>query len=218
MTVPQQNTSDVSSRIVDALYLSDPELDTSIGTPLRKIIDAVSEQIAQTTVDGYLVDYQYDIDSKTGGDLDDFCANFGIARLIGTRAAGIVTFSRGQSIANTLAVSVPAGTQVTSMTIPSQTFQTTVATNLDVGVTAVDISVQALTAGPDANILANTPIQLASVVNGISTVSNAAAFVGGSIDETDAQLRARFKSTVHSISQPCGNRLYVPWCSSSGVG
>lgn len=189
-------SSDISSNIVNALYLSDPELDTAIGTPLRKIIDAVSDQIAQSTVDSYLIDYQYDVDSKTGGDLDDFCANFGISRLLGVRATGTLTFARSVDMAASQAVTIPAGTQATTGSIPPQTFQTTVASTMDVGQASVDIPAQAIDEGPDSNILANTPLMMLSMVAGVTTVSNTAAFVGGSIDETDAQLQARFKSTV----------------------
>lgn len=197
MTSPVVSTSStISGNIVSALYISDPELDTSIGTPLRKVIDAVADQIAQATVDSYLTDYQYDIDSLTGGALDDFCANFGIARLIGVRATGTLTLSRSAAIAATSAVTIQPNVQAVTGTIPQQTIQTTISSSMDVGVTSVDIPAQAVSAGPNSNILANTPLQLISSVTGVSTVSNSAAFVGGTIDETDAQLIARFKSTV----------------------
>lgn len=195
MTTPS-TTSDISGRIVDALALSDPELDTSIGTPLRKIIDAVSAQISNATTNSYLTTYGYDIDSMSGGDLDDFCANFGLARIPGSRAIGTLTFSRSSTIAANSSVVIPPGTQAITGTIPPQTFVTTVSTTLDVGQTSVDIPAQAVLEGPDANILANTPLQMGTTVTGITTVSNTNAFIGGSIDETDAQLISRFKSTV----------------------
>lgn len=37
----------VSAQILSNLRLTDPELDTSIGTPARKIIDAVAYSISQ---------------------------------------------------------------------------------------------------------------------------------------------------------------------------
>lgn len=187
-------TNDISSRIVDALYLSDPEIDTAIGTPLRKVIDAVSDQIAQNTVDGYLINYQYDIDTKTAGDLDDFCANFGIARLPGSRATGVVTFARYGDLSTS--VLIGSGTQVVTTTLPQQTFMTTVSTIMDSGSASVDVPVQAVNEGPDSNIAADSPLQLVSTVAGVSDVSNAAGFTGGTIDETDDQLRTRFKATV----------------------
>jgi len=67
---------------------------------------------------------------------------------------------------------------------------------MDIGVASVDIPVQALNVGPDGNLVANTPLQMVTTIAGITTVSDAAAFVGGTLDETDDQLRTRFKSTV----------------------
>ncbi len=188
--------ADIATRIVNALYVSDPELDTSIGTPLRKVIDAFSEQMSQATVDSYLTDYTYDVDSRSGGDLDDFCANFGIARLIGARSSGSLTFSRTPAMAAAYTVTIPAGTQAVTTSIPELYFQTTVAATMDIGQTSVDVPTQALVVGPESNILAGTPLQLLTTMVGLSTVSNPAAFVGGTRDESDEQLRSRFKSSV----------------------
>lgn len=45
-------TNDIASNIVNALYVSDPEIDASIGTPIRKVIDAVSEQMSLLSLVG----------------------------------------------------------------------------------------------------------------------------------------------------------------------
>jgi hypothetical protein len=58
--------NDIVSRMRAALSLSEPDLDTTVGTPTRKILDAVGEVIAEAYVDRSLLTYQYDIDSKTG--------------------------------------------------------------------------------------------------------------------------------------------------------
>lgn len=190
------NTADISSRIVNALFLSDPELDTSIGTVARNIIDAVSEQIAQATTDSYLLNYSYDVDSKTGGDLDDFISNFGLARLAGQRASGVVTFSRSSAIAANTSSVIPPGTQVVSLSSPAQYVQTTVSTILALGQTSADVPVQAINSGPDGNLLAGTLTTVVSTIDGISNVTNTQPLVGGTLTETDAQLRNRFKTTA----------------------
>jgi uncharacterized phage protein gp47/JayE len=187
---------DVASRIIDALSLSDAELDTAIGTPLRNIIDAVSQQIALTSVDPYLVNYQYDVDSRTGGDLDDFCANFGIARLPGIRATGTLTFTRTADLANFTSATIPAGTQVTTGDIAQQVYLTTITSTMAIGQTSVDVPGQALNFGPDANIAINTPLQISTNLTGVTSVSNTKAFTGGVLGESDEQLRTRFKQTV----------------------
>ena len=189
-------TNDIASRIVNSLYLSDPELDTAIGSPLRKIIDAVSDQISQQTSDTYLLSYAYDVDSKTGGDLDDFVANFGLARIGGQRATGVLTFSRSSAIAATKSAVVPPGTQVVSLSTPPQYVQTTIAAVLAIGQTGADIPAQAISAGPDGNLLAGTLTTLTTNIDGISNVTNAQPFIGGTLTESDAQLRNRFKTTA----------------------
>jgi uncharacterized phage protein gp47/JayE len=189
-------TNDIASRIVNSLYLSDPELDTSIGSPLRKIIDAVSDQISQQTSDTYLLQYVYDVDSKTGGDLDDFVANFGLARLAGQRAAGVATFSRSTAIAATKSAVIPPGTQIVSLSTPPVYVQTTIAAVMAIAQNGVDIPVQAITSGPEGNLLAGTLTTLLSNIDGVSNVTNAQPLVGGTLTETDAQLRNRFKTTA----------------------
>lgn len=189
MTTPNE----VASNIVNALYASDPEIDASIGTPIRKVIDAVSEQISLLGVDNHLISYQYDIDSKSGGDLDDFVRNFGMERLKGQFASGTLTFSRTST---TTALQIPVGTQVSSQTVPPQTAQTTIGATMSVGQASVDVPALIIIPGPDGNVLANTLTALATNVDGVSAVTNSSAFSGGTSDETDDQLRTRFKTTV----------------------
>jgi uncharacterized phage protein gp47/JayE len=189
-------TNDIASRIVNSLYLSDPELDTSIGTPLRKIIDAVSDQIAQSASDNFLLNYTYDVDSKSGGDLDDFVSNFGLARLSGQRATGVVTFSRSTAIAAAKSAVIPPGTQLVSLSTPPQYVQTTVAAIMAIGQTGSDVPVQAINSGPNGNLLAGTLTTLVSAIDGVSAVTNAQPLVGGTLTETDSQLRNRFKTTA----------------------
>jgi hypothetical protein len=81
-------TAEISSRITKALGVSEPELDTGVGTPIRKIIDTVSEAISESTIDGFLTTYQYDIDARSGADLDSFAALFGFYRLQPRRSSG----------------------------------------------------------------------------------------------------------------------------------
>ena len=50
--------SDVSSQMIAALGVTAPDLDTSVGSVTRKIIDTVSSQIADASVDTHLLTYQ----------------------------------------------------------------------------------------------------------------------------------------------------------------
>ena len=191
------STGDVVANMVAALRASEPDLDTSIGTPIRKILDAVGESIAEAYADQHLITYQYDIDSKAGGDLDDFCALFGITRIPAQRAQGVVTFTRpNDSFAATTAAIIPPGTQVLAQTNPVVYAQTTVGGVLNPGQLSADVPVQAVTAGPQGNLAAGLLTTIATAVSGITKCTNTNPLTNGSAQESDDQLRARFRATV----------------------
>jgi uncharacterized phage protein gp47/JayE len=188
--------NDLASGMIDALRVTEPTLDTSIGSLARKIIDAVAGTVAEAYTDDFLTSYAYDIDSKTGGDLDDFCALFGIARLQAQRSTGVVTFSRPSSIATTRTATVGVGVQVMAMTNPVVYVQTMTSAVMAIGQTSVDVPVQALVAGPAGNVAAGTLTNIATQIDGVTSVTNTNALSNGAVAETDDQLRARFKATV----------------------
>lgn len=191
------STGDVSAKMVAALRASEPDIDTSVGTPLRKILDAVAESIAEAYVDQHLITYQYDIDSKVGGDLDDFVALFGFSRIAPQRAQGVVTFSRpNDTTAAQTAVLLPPGTQVVALTSPQVYVATTVSAIMNPGQTSTDVPVQAITAGPQGNVAAGLLTQLVQLSGTITGAINANALSGGTAQESDDQLRTRFKQTV----------------------
>lgn len=183
--------------MVAALRVAEPNLDTSIGTPIRKILDVFAETTAEAYTDSHLIDYQYDIDSKSGGDLDDFVALFGFSRIRAQRAQGTVTFARTASAAaNAQVVIIPPGAQALALTNPLTYVQTTVSAMLNPGQLTVDVPVMALTAGPQGNAAAGLLTTLAAGIPGITSVNNANPMTGGTAQESDEQLRARFKATV----------------------
>jgi hypothetical protein len=188
--------AEIAANMVAALSLTEPTLDTTIGSIARKIIDAVAGGIAEHANDSHLITYAYDIDSKAGGDLDDFVALFGMARLQGQRATGTVTFSRTQATANAAEGRVPLGAQVVTSSDPTVYVQVMANTLLSKGQPAGDAPVQALNYGPDGNVAAGTLTQIASQLTAVTRAYNAQALIGGATSETDAHLRARFKSTV----------------------
>jgi uncharacterized phage protein gp47/JayE len=187
----------IASKMMLALRASEPDLDTSIGTPLRKILDAVSESIAEAYTDQHLINYAYDIDSKTGGDLDDFVQLFGMARLPAQRAQGVVTFTRpNNATSQQIAQVIPPGTQVIALTNPPVYHQTTVSAILNPAQLSVDVPVQAVSAGTAGNVAAGLLSTLVQISGTISGATNAAATTGGTSLESDEQLRDRFKKTV----------------------
>lgn len=184
----------ITGKMRSTLRLTDPDLDTSIGTPVRKILDAVAEAIAEASTDAYLVGYQYDIDSKSGKELDDFVKLFGFSRLPARRATGLVTFER--SVAATQPITLPVNTQLITDSLPQVIIATVTPGVFSIGTTTVTVPGQAVVAGTSGNIPAHSVGRALTSVQGISTFTNPQAFTGGVDAETDEALRARFKRTI----------------------
>jgi len=187
-------SSDVVAQMRAQLALTEPDLDTTVGSPVRKILDVVGEVVAEAYVDRYLLTYGYDLDAKTGADLDDMVALFGFTRQAARRAAGTVTFQRtGTSDHDVL---IPSGTQLTTEDSSPVIVQTLVPAMLMRADTTVSVPAQAALGGARGNVGANTLSRAISLVDGVGTFSNPVAFTGGTEAESDVQLRLRFKRTV----------------------
>lgn len=211
--------AEIVSAMRKNLAITEPDLDTSTGSVTRKILDAVGEAISEAYVDQHLLTYSYDIDSKTEGDLDAFVALFGLSRIPAKRATGTVTFSRSGAADKIIAI--PVNFQLNNAGDPSVAVQTITAAVMDVGDLSVNVPVQAVSAGPDGNIPPGTLYPLQPLEN-IATVINAEALTGGAAQETDSELRERWKKTVFrnmagTESMYLGIALNDPDCSAANV-
>lgn len=187
--------ADIVEQMRQALAVTDPDLNTSVGTTTRKILDAVAESIAESYLDRHMLSYTYDVDSKVDGELDAFCQSIGgLSRLAAKRASGTVTFVRSGSTTST--VIVPVNTQINSDTTPVVAFQTVTGAVIQPGQTSVTVAVQAVVSGPESNLPANTLRLLAATIEGVGTVNNIQPLTGGKAQETDDELRARWKQTA----------------------
>jgi uncharacterized phage protein gp47/JayE len=190
--------TDIVSQMRAALAVTDPDLDTSTGSVTRKILDVVGEVVSEAYIDSHLLNYQYDIDSKTDADLDAFVQLFGLARYAARRATGTVTFTR--QVATDL-IAIPINSQINSINTDVQTGDAisvlTLSTGvMDVGDLTVAVPVQAIQAGPDGNLPAGALSLISTPVDGVTSVTNVNALSGGSFQETDSELRTRWKQTV----------------------
>ena len=193
MTV--KSAADIVSEMISAMALADPEMDTSIGSTLRKIFDVVGEQIAPAYAESYLMHYIFNVDAKSGGDLDEFCSMFGIHRLVARRATGVVVFSRPTAAITNIAI--PANTQVATGTSPQIVFATVAPAVLLLGTTSVAVPVQAVVAGESGNLPADALTTLLSPLSGVSpSTTQSDATSGGVNAESDDALRSRFKKTL----------------------
>jgi uncharacterized phage protein gp47/JayE len=186
------SASDFSSAMVAVLAASEPDLDTTVGSVTRKIIDAVAASIASATLDSQMLAYQYDVNAMTGAALDSFVQQFGMTRYPALRSTGVVTFTRGTA---TDTVTIPVGSQVGSAD-GTVVVQTLTAAILNPGALSASVPVQSVTAGPGGNAAAGTMTQILTPVSEITSVTNVNALSGGANQETDTQLQARFSATV----------------------
>jgi uncharacterized phage protein gp47/JayE len=177
--------TDVSGQIIAALQVTAPDMDTSVGSVARKMIDAFSSAVADASVDTHLLTYQYDIYSHTGADLDAFVQLFGMSRFPATQATGTLTFTRGTA---TDVVGVPVGSQVSDD--GGDIIVSTLTPGIfNVGVSVVTVPAQCTTLGPTGNAAANTLTQMTTPVAEVTHVTNLTAFTGGADQETDSQLQ-----------------------------
>lgn len=193
--------AELALNMVQQLRLLDPSVSAEVGTPERKIIDTVAQELANAQIDLAQLDGAFDLESKFGKDLDNFLSIFGFARQRGSQATGYVTFSR--SVASAYAVPIPQGTQLTATTSAaggveiSLTFATTAYGEIPAGELETTIPVRCLTIGSIGNVAANKITGFSRTpIPGVTTVANAVPTTGGTDVETDAALKVRFKNTV----------------------
>jgi hypothetical protein len=189
------SADDIAAQIRASLTISDPDLDTSVGTTTRKIIDAVSESIGEAYVDNHMMTYQYDINSKIGSDLDTFTQLFGISRLAAKRATGTVVFTRPTGD-TTSPVFIPINTQVQTSAQTPVVFITVTSATIQIGQRSVLVPVQAALGGPQGNVAAGSITSIVSPLVGVTSVTNIEAPTGGEDQETDDALRDRWRKTV----------------------
>lgn len=185
---------EIVSQMRQSLSVSEPDLDTSVGTPIRKILDVVSEAVAEAYIDRYLLSYQYDIDAKAGADLDAFVSLFGFTRQAARRATGTVLLLRDSPASS--AFFVPNGSQFSTGDSTSVTAQTVTSTIFPQGSTSISVTVQAAVGGSAGNVAANSLTRWISPIPGIIAITNPAALTGGMDAESDDQLRERFKRSL----------------------
>jgi uncharacterized phage protein gp47/JayE len=193
-----QTSSDISQQIITQLKVLIPDLSLDPNTPERKIVDTVSDVIAEASIDQYVLNYQYDVDTKVGTDLDKFVALFGFARQAGRQATGTVTFSRATPAERDILIG--SGTQVikpASSVSPQATFFTTAPVVISLGATQAEAPIQASDVGPLGNVAAGTITQMGTAaVTDVSSIMNENSTTGGASVESDAELRVRFKNTI----------------------
>lgn len=190
---PDQVVADMLAK----LRVTIPGLSFELGTPERKIIDAVGESISEAYVDQYLVGSLLDIESRAGLELEQFVGIFGFGRLQGRQATGVARVEL--TTANAQDIPVPQGTQFyTRQGLPGSGeqlyFSSTQPVVIPSGSYVADVPIQCVMVGTQGNVPPDSIVFLGSII-GATSVTNLTALTGGVDVETDAELRQRFKDT-----------------------
>lgn len=190
--------SDISSQITSTLATVEPDLDTSVGTTIRKAIDAIAQQISEAYADNNISSNQYSIDSLSGSALDSFVNLFGFARFAAKSATGTVLFSRpaAQGSVAPPDVLIAAGSQVSTTDATPIIFSVLITFVLPSDELTISVPVIAVAGGLAGNVGANNISIPTTPLQGIAGVTNPSATTGGTDAESDAALIARFKATI----------------------
>lgn len=183
------------SSIINQLRITDPQLDTGLGTPIRKIISAVAGEISNYSNDVAVTNTLYSLNAVSGQELDYLVGQFGFTRQEARAARGTIRISRDNADS---VMQIGYGSQfykAASSTSPTIVFQTTAYQELAEGVLSAEISVIASVAGSSGNVPADT-ITYSTSYSGYITVTNDSPTTGGRDMETDEELRRRFLDTV----------------------
>lgn len=191
--------NEITQNIIAQAKLIDPNMSLEVGTPERKIVEAVAEAIATASVDIDVLSGQLYLDELAGARLDSFVSLFGFGRQLGARATGIVTVSK--DTAGSYDTTIPKGTQFSTRpvgNIPNLVFVAVETVVLKANETRALVRVECTTSGTIGNVPPNTINSLPNSVNipGVSKVTNETATSGGVDTEFDENLKARFQNTV----------------------
>jgi uncharacterized phage protein gp47/JayE len=190
-------TPDQISQGIMATLKTTTGLSCELGTPERKIIDAVSQAISAAYISNYLTGSLLDIETKTGLELDQFVGTFGFGRLQGKPAEGVVTIEVTTPLNQNY--NIQKGTQFFTKNGMVSSSNLYFAANQDIVLTAgtysVDIPVKCTTVGVSGNVPPDS-ITFMGTMLGSSSCTNLQAMSGGVDVETDSELRHRFENTL----------------------
>jgi hypothetical protein len=147
--------------------------------------------------------------TSTGSDVDSFLADFGAfgSRLGAVQATGQLNYFRATP---TIAAAVPIGALSASgdgtqtyavIADPTNAAYSATFNNypIAIGITSINVTVQAVTGGTGANVSAGGISIMQTGVVGVDGVTNLSAFTNGIAAETDAAVKTRFQNWLTSL-------------------
>ena len=188
-----QTVTDYENQLVAAASQVDPLMSTSIGSPIRKILETVAITMGNSNLNSQYTNSFFDLNSKTGSSLTGLASWLGFGRLEGSKSTVDVTFYVNTPVVGQ-SISIPEGIQVSDGT---HVFQTVNNGTIPLGGLSTVVTCESVLIGADNNVAEYMITNLESSLNTTVSVSccNYTPAVGGADEETDTQLRSRIRST-----------------------
>ena len=178
----------------------------------------LADQSIRIGLDGFKARF---IATAEGDDLDAAVVDRypELTRNLASGAVGTVTFDRGT---NTGSIFVDAGTSIrATVNGTTYSFTTDAAATIDAAADTVDVNATCTVTGSGGNVAAGTVTTIASTIaddlTGDMTVTNADRFVGGSVDESDDDYRARAQAYPSTLSDGTVSALELAAVGVPGV-
>jgi uncharacterized phage protein gp47/JayE len=203
-----RSTNEIILNLIDFFNTAQPNLDLKPGTVARDlIVDAPASQLALLYDEIGKISNLQSLRLVSGSDLDKLAQNYGVTRKVATKSSGtaLLTFNSIPAIiainTGSLITSTSGSTFVvlngTSVDPANANFYKSIATKYQsalgfLNITdqyAVEVSVQATTAGSAGNISQYSLNQTS--IPGVSNVTNTFPFTGGNDQENDSTFRNR---------------------------
>lgn len=168
------------------------DVDLSETSPLMKIINASSLELARLWDSAELIYSSAYIDQATGVNLERIAKLMGIQRSPATYSTGQATFygDNDTKVPNEFTIATSSG-------LKFETTESGVIGQETSGEVTLDI--KALKTGEDYNVPSNTIDEFVDNKSGVLEVNNDNATTGGEEVETDASLRTRVKSALDVV-------------------
>lgn len=207
-------SSFVSTSVATAQASCSSLLDMGVGTPGRALMEAVAGVALWLQYLIAQVLARTRLSTSVGEDCDSFVNDFGMTRLQGVAATGIVTMKCFSTLQSAV---IRPGTMV--RTVSAVTFGVVADVGhpqwsagvggyvRQAGMAAIDVPVQAVVAGRSGNVEAGAISLMGTAVAGIDAVSNDLSFTNGADTENDAQLRLRFPLWLGAKATACRNAI-----------
>lgn len=185
-------------------FQSETGIEASGSGDLAVRLYAVAAQIYALEVQGEWVARQCFPQSAEGEYLDNHAQLRGITRQDAACAEGLITFSTASTASADW--TIPVGT--VCMTAGLVRFETVEEGTLASGESSVTVSAQAVEAGSSGNVSAGSILTMSVAPVGVSSCINSEAFVGGTDEESDEDLRTRVMETYERLQNGANEAYY----------